>query len=287
MLPVSPRLGEACTLEMIQRIPALLKELAAGTTKASSSEQAQVVEKVVKLFERALFLAGHFDKGELFRQLFQLFTDYICSLKGTEFLKAVRDTVGESLYSLRRLRLQGHIEDFLKRLSEHLYQGRTLERLKADGKADWIDTLTLLVHLAEGWLMTGELTQSRHYLAEARETLFLREGGKATTGIFPDRLARLVCAYISAVAQSESIEEVFDRCDTLFERLEKLPNRFTSAAHYSRLHLEVIEALIRALLSDNVTLGREALRWKDDDEYLVRRRIHNDLRYLLREHGVK
>jgi cellulose synthase operon protein C len=40
----------------------------------------------------------------------------------------------------------------------------------------------------------------------------------------------------------------------------------------------VIEAVVMAVVGDDFTLGASARRWLDDDEFLVRRRIHRDLR---------
>jgi hypothetical protein len=36
-----------------------------------------------------------------------------------------------------------------------------------------------------------------------------------------------------------------------------------------------------AVVSDDFTLGANARRWLDDDEFLVRRRIHKDLRAMM------
>ena len=41
--------------------------------------------------------------------------------------------------------------------------------------------------------------------------------------------------------------------------------------------LTVVEALILALVSEEFTVDRAARRWLDDDEFLVRRRIHRDM----------
>jgi hypothetical protein len=37
---------------------------------------------------------------------------------------------------------------------------------------------------------------------------------------------------------------------------------------------------VLAVVSDDFTMGTNARRWLDDDEYLVRKRIHRDLRAL-------
>jgi hypothetical protein len=40
----------------------------------------------------------------------------------------------------------------------------------------------------------------------------------------------------------------------------------------------VVEAMVLAAVSDDFTLGADARRWLDDDEYLIRRRVHADVR---------
>ena len=45
--------------------------------------------------------------------------------------------------------------------------------------------------------------------------------------------------------------------------------------------LDVVESVVLAVVSDDFTLGTQARRWLDDDEFLVRRRIHRDLRALM------
>ena len=45
---------------------------------------------------------------------------------------------------------------------------------------------------------------------------------------------------------------------------------------YSRFHLNLVEDVIRAIVSDDFALGPTGRKWLDDDEYLVRKRIHAD-----------
>jgi hypothetical protein len=42
--------------------------------------------------------------------------------------------------------------------------------------------------------------------------------------------------------------------------------------------LGVVESVVRAVADDDFAVGSRARRWLDEDEYLVRRRIHRDLR---------
>jgi hypothetical protein len=63
----------------------------------------------------------------------------------------------------------------------------------------------------------------------------------------------------------------------------RVTNTWTTAPYYSRLHLNLVEEVILAVVSDEFALGPAGRRWLDDDEYLVRRRIHADMkRHLVR-----
>jgi hypothetical protein len=69
-------------------------------------------------------------------------------------------------------------------------------------------------------------------------------------------------------------------------KLGVLPNTQTTATHYSRFHLNIVEAVVLALANEDFALGPAARRWLDDDEYLVRRRIHRDVRAAMATAGV-
>ena len=60
----------------------------------------------------------------------------------------------------------------------------------------------------------------------------------------------------------------------------RLDRAFTNT-HFSLAQLRLVEAAVLAVVNDDFALGPVARRWLDDDEYLVRRRIHADVRALL------
>jgi hypothetical protein len=59
---------------------------------------------------------------------------------------------------------------------------------------------------------------------------------------------------------------------------KRINNTWTTAQYYSRFHLNLVEETIRAIVSDDFALGPAGRKWLDDDEYLVRRRIHADMK---------
>jgi hypothetical protein len=66
--------------------------------------------------------------------------------------------------------------------------------------------------------------------------------------------------------------------EELFQRLRGVSDSHTTNTHYSLARLQVVEAAVRAVVTDDFALGPAARRWLDDDEYRVRRRVHRDVR---------
>ena len=66
----------------------------------------------------------------------------------------------------------------------------------------------------------------------------------------------------------------------LFHRLQGIKDTFTTNTHYSLLQLDVVEAVVMAVVNEDSALGADARRWLDDDEFIVRRRIHRDFHAL-------
>ena len=71
------------------------------------------------------------------------------------------------------------------------------------------------------------------------------------------------------------------RFEELFNRLEGIRDPWTTSHHYLLSQLLIVEAVVQAVVSDDFTLGPGVRRWLDEEEYLVRRRIHRDVGALL------
>jgi hypothetical protein len=66
----------------------------------------------------------------------------------------------------------------------------------------------------------------------------------------------------------------------------RIANTLTTAPFYSRFHLNIVEEIVWALVSDEFALGPTGRKWLDDDEYLVRKRVHADVRRERERGGV-
>ena len=67
----------------------------------------------------------------------------------------------------------------------------------------------------------------------------------------------------------------------MFLRLDGVDVRGAANRYYTLRPLELIDTVVRAVVSEDFVLGPGVRGWLDDDEYLIRRRIGRDLEAVL------
>ena len=90
----------------------------------------------------------------------------------------------------------------------------------------------------------------------------------------------LAYAYASALVMAPA-RLAINGVEELFERLTGVSDTLITNTHYSLAKLRVVEGAVLAVVTDDFVLGPAIRRWLDDDEYCVRRRIHDDTRRLI------
>src|SRR5262249_10101164 len=75
------------------------------------------------------------------------------------------------------------------------------------------------------------------------------------------------------------------RLEELFGKLEGIRDAFGTSKYYGWLQLQIVEAVVLAVASEDFLMGAEARRWLDDDEFLIRRRIHRDVKAMMGQGG--
>jgi hypothetical protein len=283
LIPLAPRAGEEFTTGLLRLVPETVDAAAKAT--GPREHLATLADSQKKLFERSLFLAGHFDRPELVLALFAKFLAFLRGQSEEERYSTVGELARECLRSLRKMGLKDEIDLFLKKCTELVIQDRNTTQLRTQAGNRWPDVLGSLLAIAEGWLYFGGTDQAKPLLAIAREAIVGNGQVSKEKKIGHLAITKVIRAYISALGQGP-VEEALQRIEELFPKLEKLPNTFTTSQYYSLLHLQIVEEVIRSLISDNIALGDQARRWLDDDEYLVRRRIHADMKRLLAQSGL-
>ncbi|HEY2784880.1 MAG TPA: hypothetical protein VGJ05_07890 [Fimbriiglobus sp.] len=279
-LPLAPRVGEEFTIGLLQKVPDVLTSESAGTDATPDKQAA--------LLERALFFAGHFGRNELATKLIDRFLTLVAAQKTPkQKFKLISAAAGQGLRSLRKLGQKDLIDRMLQRLLAEITGGDPLDRLRPRYVKDqslWFDCLAALLRVAGGWLTFGLTDRAEPIIELARAELLSRRMAKTTTDISSVVLAR---SYVSALGQSPAPFGL----PRLQEILRDMPpdrilNSYTSAPIYSRTHFSVIEDVVLALTGDDFAIGPTGKKWLDEDEYLVRQRVHADVRRLLKGTGL-
>ncbi len=281
-LPLAGRVGEPFTVELLNLVPETMR--AVGT--ATGPQQADLPKKQGQLLERGLFLAAHFDRREVMQQLVDQFVELMKSKSEEQRYELVNIVAGQCLRSLRKLGLRDEIDKLLHRMQDVIFGGQTPQKLRERYTTKpelWGKALQSLLNLAGGWLTFGLSDQAAPILDIAREELIGPTGMKLASKDFTP----LAQAYVAALGQGPA-ETGLPRIAELFRKMEpgRIVNSFTTSKFYSRFHLNLVEEVVLAVVSDDFALGPAARRWFDEDEYLVRRRIHADMKQHLQKSGL-
>jgi hypothetical protein len=266
-LDLAPRTGEAFAAGLLDRL------LAAADGFAFAGP-AEAVEAQVAALERGLVVAAHFDRAGAVRRLVggldRLLDAHRDAAPRAEVEDALLAVIGQGLRGLRRLGLRAESDRLLDRLGEWVAPGGDLAAERRRRPQDWPLTLRRLLALAGGWFYVGRDGPAAEVLDATRQQLFAH-------GLRPAEQTDLACAYAQALGQAPP-GLALGRAGELFQRLHGVTDAQATNTHYSLARLRLVEAAVRAVVTDDFALGPAARRWLDDDEYRVRRRIHADVR---------
>jgi hypothetical protein len=270
-LELAPRVGEDFTLEVLSRVAPALELLDRGG-KAAEASEAEARTKA-DFLEKALVAAAHFNHVEFVPSLLDRFEELLRSLRGSKNLTAIESLIGESFRGLRKLGMRDQIERLLRVLEDVILQGKKVGSLR--GGENSLPRLTQLLPVASNWFSFGRDAQARPVLDLARSVLYQGElRGQEQTN--------LACAYVSCLGQAP-LELAQPGIEEVFARLERVNDAFTTNSHYSASQLRVVEAVVLAVVTEEFAVGTTARHWLDDDEFLVRRRLHRDMQTLMNQ----
>ncbi len=277
-LDQGPRVGEEFAAEMLALTPAAFDALPPPPGAVEFGEQADLLEK-------GLFVAAHFDRKEYVQQLVTRFGRLLQAQRDAPTVQSLDSLAAQSFRGLRKLGMQQEIDKLLHLMAEVLLRGRDLSAVEdAAWRANQPTALRALLHVAAGWYYFGRDAEAETVLKAARASLLAppkaKDNRPSLSGREVIERTDLACAYAAALSQAP-VEVAQKRLEELFEKVEGIHDTFTTQKYYSRCQLQVVEAVVLAVVSDDFTVGPAVRRWLEDDEYLVRRRIHRDVRELV------
>lgn len=268
---------------ILEQAPRLGTEFAAGVLRQAvpaydampPPQNDKTLAARAELLEKALYVAAHFDDAEQVQALVVRFQKLLHAPAEAAAPQALVALAGQSLRGLRKLGLRQEIELLLRQLEDVLLRGKKPEAVTpadVDGKA-----LRPLLHLAAGWYYFGRDRDAEPIVDLARGVLL---SGPLATGQHPKERAELACAYATTLGHAP-LEFAQKRWAELFHKLESVATSWHTTPGYCALQVELVESVVLAVVSDDFTQGTEMRRWLDDDEYLIRKRIHADVRAMM------
>jgi hypothetical protein len=289
-LEVAPRVGEEFGLHMLERLGGLYEALPAPQGPVGP-------ERHAKLLEAGLFTAAHYDQPGHVQALVGRFQKLLDSQMGRAgAVHTINDLTRQCFRGLRKLGLRDEIDPLLKQMADLVLAAQQVPTLQAllhktftdrgatgDAPlAEWVAALRTLVQLASSWYYFGRDAEAEPVLNVVRTVLFQRTLLDRTNPNRRDQmyLARDYAATVARVPAAEAQR----RLEELFARLT-LEESWTTKNYFALANLSLIETTVMAIVADDFTVGGEVRRWLDEDEFLVRRRIHRDLRSVMAHAG--
>ena len=142
--------------------------------------------------------------------------------------------------------------------------------------------MLLRLNLAAGWFFFGNTERANAVLDEVSEFLYQeRDLGPL--------LRRVLTRQYAAVLEHAPLETAMPRLGEIFEKLTNITKGIGAGIqdqYYAQEPLEIVEAVVLALVSDEFTLDPEARKLMDEYEFSIRRRIHHDMEHARREGGL-
>jgi len=184
-----------------------------------------------------------------------------------------------------KLRYHDEAISLLKQIESGILQTASYEQWRNSYRknpATWSKGLQALLYVAGGYLRYQKLESALPILEMARNELYSKN-----TKLLAIYFTPIAAAYIHALGQAPpeyGLTQILD----LFKNMSAAHvwDNFLTAKFYSRFQLKLVEETVLAIVGDDSAFGATGQRWLEDDEYLVRRQIHRDMKWFLHHTGA-
>ncbi len=274
-------------------------------TKLNYYVDPSTIDSIALLIDRSILVAGHLNRSDLIEKMIHILFNMLEKFPIAKAIQLINQMASTCVRILQKFGMIDLLDTILtyfhdilfdrkpsspsitpanreerrekaKRDKENLESNsdRLLEVLRKKHALIWYDFVTALLHLASGWSYLGQANKADPYIEEATKLIFdtdsLRKSNK-----YPE-YTKLCCVYLQALTKSgkQSHQEMIK---SVFAHLPNLYRPFTESRFYGRNYVMVIEAAILSLVSDESVQGVATLRWRDEDEFLYRKRLHYDV----------
>jgi hypothetical protein len=243
LLDFLPSVPESQALPLLQRFVALADGLPAKLRAL--------------LYEDALKVAGHFGRTALVKQLVTSLGRLFSEL-GVDGMAELGSTLVAGVRSLRRVGLRDESTELLQRASSVL-------------KGEDTRTLIARLGLAGGLAYLGQTAQAQPIIDDAQGRL-----SRGESGLIPVDRLKLTRSTARALGHLPT-ELALPGLLRLAQQLPWVTDAFNTNSHFCLSLVDFADALVLGHVGDDLTLNEATRRFLEEDEYLVRRRVHRDV----------
>ncbi len=209
-------------------------------------------DKHAVLYANALVAAGHFGRVGLISELLGSLATAMRSTSNTD----LQHVLDRSIKALRRIGLRAEVAELLAQAEKSLPDSRP-------------DVLRARLSFAAGLAYMGNTSRALQIMEQAKKAL---SDTSAPLGSRLELTRSLALAYAQAPI-GDALAGIAD----LSNQLNGITDSFGTNSHYCLSVLHFVESLVFGIASDDLALGEAGRRFVEDDEYLIRRRVHKDL----------
>jgi hypothetical protein len=265
-LRAAPRAGEAFARDALDRVTQALDAAAADPD----------LFRQIDALEAALLAAGHFGQDDRIPALVERLFRVLEPLSGERAAWVVGRVSGQVFRTLGRLGLREDAERLAAEMAGGVLGGGDVAGLANRPAVNWPVVLRALLTVGAGWFYLGREGPAVAVLDEVLRRIRARD-------LRAEDELELAVGYADLLGRAPA--------DVALPRLEELLTELPALRangnrpDYLLPRVRVTEAAVLALLRDEFAVGSAVRRWLDEDEDLVRRRIHRDLRAALERAG--
>ena len=258
-LPRAARIGESFALECHDRLMRTLP-------KADRPLDVGEIAERVSLLENAAITMAHFGRGNLVAGLLDEWRKLAKHQQGERGALLAREIGGGSFRLMARVGLGNEARLMLAEIADSFMAGQSVREVMRRPGLNRGVFVAALSRLAAGWFYFGDEATAGEVTEVVRQELL-------TGQMSDENRARLAASHAFALGLAPR-SFALAQFEELFSRLQLSRISFDTMAVQK---LAVIESAALSLGDESIGSGSQSRRWLDEDEYLVRRRIHHDL----------
>jgi hypothetical protein len=243
--------------EVWEYLEALPEPLAVPRVREALGFVASVpLEARPRLLRAALLLAGYYDRPDLIDRA-------LAAIKASD-AELTDQRPADYAELLTRC------APILRRSNHEVELGALLTKLEQRVADDHgLSGVTARLHLAAGFAALGQPARVQQAFSAAHA--LLPELAGVPTNY--QTLLREIAGALSRSTPSQAIAGA----RALLERLPSTTDSMSTNSHFCLAVIQLMEAVVLSLASEDLALTEWARRWVEEDEHLLHRRIHRDL----------